>query len=151
MIDEKKLIKTLQDRIDVFVKQHPDQKNCEQVQVQREFIHEIELAAAENNDYGWIPISESVPDSESMSSGYWHYEDDENIICPYCGEEYEPSYEDTYIGDDCVDCYTEDTNTYTCDKCGKKFTMYGYQAGWKYRTETIDGEATEEEVENLQN
>ena len=48
-----------------------------------------------------------------MSSSYWNYEDDENIICPYCGEEYEPSYEDTYIGDDCVDCYTEDTNTYT--------------------------------------
>ena len=47
MIDEKKLIKTLQDRIDVFVKQHPDQKNCEQVQVQQEFIHEIELAAAD--------------------------------------------------------------------------------------------------------
>ena len=84
-----------------------------------------------------------------MSSSYWNYEDDENIICPYCGEEYEPSYEATYIGDDCVDCYTEDTNTYTCDNCGKKFTMYGYQAGWKYRTETIDGEATEEEVEDL--
>ena len=75
-----------------------------------------------------------------MSSSYWNYEDDENIICPYCGEEYEPSYEDTYIGDDCVDCYT----------CGKEFTMYGYQTGWKYRTETIDGEATEEEIEDLQ-
>lgn len=84
-----------------------------------------------------------------MSNSYWNYEDDENIICPYCGEEYEPSYEDTYIGYDCVDCYTEDTNEYTCDNCGKKFTMYGYQSGWKYRTETIDGEATEEEVENL--
>ena len=39
--------------------------------------------------------------------------------------------------------------SYTCDKCGKKFTMYGYQAGWKYRTETIDGEATNEEVERI--
>lgn len=28
--------------------------------------------------------------------------------------------------------------------------MYGYQAGWKYRTETIDGEAAEEEIEDLQ-
>lgn len=84
-----------------------------------------------------------------MSDSYWNYEDDENIICPYCGEEYEPSYEETCIGGDCVDCYTEDTNEYTCDNCGKKFTMYGYQVGWKYRTETIDGEATEEEVENL--
>ena len=78
------------------------------------------------------------------------YEDDESIICPYCGKEYEPSYEDTYIGNECVDCYTEDTHTFTCDNCGKKFTMYGYQAGWKYHTETIDGEATEEEIEDLQ-
>lgn len=85
-----------------------------------------------------------------MSSSYWNEEDDENTICPYCGEEYEPSYEDTYIGNDCVNCYTEDTNTYTCEKCGKKFTMYGYQAGWKYHTETIDGEAIDEEIEDLQ-
>ena len=62
---------------------------------------------------------------ENMSSSYWNEEDDENIICPYCGKEYEPSYEDTYIGNDCVNCCTEDTNTYTCEKCGKKFTMYG--------------------------
>lgn len=60
------------------------------------------------------------------------------------------NYEDTYIGGEPVDCYTEDTETYTCDKCGKKFTMYGYQEGWKYRTETIDGEATDEEIEELE-
>lgn len=42
-----------------------------------------------------------------MSNSYWNYEDDENIICHYCGEEYEPSYEDTYIGGEPVDCYTE--------------------------------------------
>ena len=84
-----------------------------------------------------------------MSNSYWNYEDDENIICPYCEQEYEPSYEETYIGEEPVDCYTEDTKTYTCDKCGKKFTMYGYQAGWKYQTETIDGEATDEEVEEF--
>ena len=52
-----------------------------------------------------------------MSSSYWNCEDDENIVCPYCGEEYEPSYEDTFIGDDYVNCYTEDTNTCTCEKC----------------------------------
>ena len=84
-----------------------------------------------------------------MSNSYWNYEDDKNIICPYCGQEYEPSCEDTYIGEELVDCYTEDTETYTCDKCGKKFTMYGYQTGWRYRTETIDGEATNEEVEKI--
>lgn len=82
-----------------------------------------------------------------MNNSYWNYEDQESIICPYCGEEYEPSYEDTYIGGKLVDCCTGDMETYTCDKCGKKFTMYGYQAGWKYFTETIDGEATGEEVE----
>lgn len=48
-----------------------------------------------------------------------------------------------------VDCYTEEKKTYTCDKCGKKFTMYGYQAGWRYQTETIDGEATKEQVERI--
>lgn len=44
-----------------------------------------------------------------MSDSYWNYEDDENIVCPYCGKEYEPSYEDTYIGGESADCYTEDT------------------------------------------
>ena len=29
--------------------------------------------------------------THGMSSSYWNYEDDENIICPYCGKEYEPS------------------------------------------------------------
>lgn len=82
-----------------------------------------------------------------MSNNYRNYEDDESIICPYCSQEYEPSYEDMYIGGESVDCYTEDTETYTCDKCGKKFIMCGYQAGWKYHTETIDGEATDEEIE----
>ena len=24
-----------------------------------------------------------------MSDSYWNYEDDENIVCPYCGKEYE--------------------------------------------------------------
>ena len=80
-------------------------------------------------------------------SSYWNIEDDYNIICPYCGETYEPSYDETIIGDKIADCYTEDTETYTCDNCGKKFTMYGYQADWKYHTETIDGEMTDEEWE----
>jgi len=84
-----------------------------------------------------------------MNNSYWNEEDDENIICPYCGKSYEPSYEDTYIGDDIADCYTEDEHEYVCDRCKKKFTMYGYQAGWKYHTETVDGEMTEEEYENM--
>lgn len=84
-----------------------------------------------------------------MNKSYWNEEDDEAIICPYCGKSYEPSYEDTFIGEEQVDCYTENNQEFVCDKCGKKFTMYGYQAGWKYHTETIDGEMTEEEYEKL--
>lgn len=80
-------------------------------------------------------------------SKYWNEEHGENIICPYCGEEYEPSYDATYIGGENINCYTEIVHTYTCDKCGKKFTMFGYQVGWKYQTDTIEGEATEEEIE----
>ena len=71
-------------------------------------------------------------------SSYWNYEDSDKIICPYCGEEF-------------VNCYTEDKETYTCDECGKKFTMYGYQAGWMYYTETIEGQATDDEIEDLNN
>lgn len=78
---------------------------------------------------------------------YWNEEDDSEIICPYCGKSYAPSYEDTYIGDKSVDCYTEDEKEYTCDKCGKKFTMRGYKGGWMYHTETIDGQVTEDEYE----
>lgn len=78
--------------------------------------------------------------------GFSNWEYSENIVCPYCGKEYEPSYEDTYIGDECVDCYTEDEETYTCEKCGKKFTMRG-EPVWCYETQTIDGECSEEEAE----
>lgn len=52
-------------------------------------------------------------------SKYWNEEHGENIICPYCGEEYEPSYDATYIGGENVNCYTEIVHTYTCDKCEK--------------------------------
>ena len=79
-------------------------------------------------------------------SSFWNFEYDENIVCPYCGKEYEPSGEDTYISHDPVDCYTEDENTYTCEVCGKKFVMHG-ELLWRYETETIDGECTEEEAE----
>lgn len=80
-----------------------------------------------------------------MIGTYWNEEDDDCIKCPYCGEEYEPSYEDTYIGHEPVNCYTEVEKEYFCDRCKKRFTMYGYQSGWKYHTETIDGEMTEKE------
>ena len=77
---------------------------------------------------------------------FWNVECDGNIVCPYFGEEYEPSYEETYIGGEPVDCYTEDEKIYKCENCGKKFVMHGEQV-WNYRTETIDGECTQEEAE----
>ena len=45
MIDEKKVIKKLQSRIDDFVLKHPDKKDCESVQVVKEFIHLLEEEA----------------------------------------------------------------------------------------------------------
>lgn len=45
MIDEKIVIKDIENRIDTFVKQYPKEKDCRSVQVQREFIHILELAA----------------------------------------------------------------------------------------------------------
>lgn len=80
-----------------------------------------------------------------VKNWYWNEEDDCKIRCPYCFERYDPSYEDTYIGGKHVDCYEEETQWVTCDTCGKRFTVTPYQSGWNYRTETIDGEITEEE------
>lgn len=80
---------------------------------------------------------------------FWNWEDDTLIKCPYCGEEYEPSYEDTWIGDKSVNCYMEETQTFICDNCKHKFTVTPYQEEWRYKTETIDGEMTEEEHENM--
>ena len=52
MIDEKKIIKKLEHRIDVFVKKHPEEKDCEQVETQREFIQMIEAEAKEQAERG---------------------------------------------------------------------------------------------------
>ena len=45
MIDEKKVINKLQDRIDDFVLKHPDKKDCEKIQVVTEFIQILEEEA----------------------------------------------------------------------------------------------------------
>lgn len=82
-----------------------------------------------------------------MDSIYWNEEDSVRIICPYCATEYEPSYEDTFIGGYCVDCYDADIEQLvTCDNCKKKFTIRAYQ-DWRYTTETIEGEMTQKEWE----
>lgn len=59
------------------------------------------------------------------------------ICCPHCYETYEPSYEDTWIGDIQVDCYTEEEQIVKCDKCGKKFSIVGFKA-WMYETEEVE-------------
>jgi uncharacterized Zn-finger protein len=82
-----------------------------------------------------------------VSVSYWNVEENNFIKCPYCGEEYEPSYEDTWIGDKCVNCYTEEKQFVVCDECGKKFSITPYQRSWAYVTETVDGEMTDEEHE----
>ena len=47
MIDEKKIIKKLEHRIDVFVKEHPDKKDCPEVQCIEEFVHLLKIEAKE--------------------------------------------------------------------------------------------------------
>lgn len=61
MIDEKKVIKKLQDRIDDFVLKHPDKKDCEEIQVVEEFIQILEEECKEQNN-GWILCSERMPE-----------------------------------------------------------------------------------------
>jgi DNA-directed RNA polymerase subunit RPC12/RpoP len=85
-----------------------------------------------------------------MGEYYWNEEDDDVIICPYCGKKYEPSYEETYIGGEPVECYSEEYQEFICDDCKKRFSVTPYQRGWYYQTETIDGQMTNEEWEKIQ-
>lgn len=77
---------------------------------------------------------------------FWNEESGSTIECPYCHKEWQPTYEDTYIGDEPVECYEEGEQTFTCDQCGKKFKLRT-EMDWIYTTETIDGEMTVEEWE----
>lgn len=49
MIDEKEVIKKLQKRIDIFVKEYPELNNSESVESIREFIHLLEIEAKEQS------------------------------------------------------------------------------------------------------
>ena len=80
-----------------------------------------------------------------MANWYSDWQCDTDIVCPYCGEIYKPTYEETYIGGEAVDCYKEgEQGEFTCDDCGKRFTLSA-EVTWLYTTETIDGECTEDE------
>ena len=80
---------------------------------------------------------------------YSNWENDDVIVCPYCGKKYEPTYEETYIGGEDVDCYKEgEQGEFSCDKCGKKFRL-SVEMKWEYATETIEGEMTEEKWEAM--
>lgn len=47
MIDEKILIKKLENRIDIFIQSQPENKNSPAVETVREFIHMLEIEAEE--------------------------------------------------------------------------------------------------------
>lgn len=47
MINEKKIIKNSENRIDTYIKEYPEKKNCEYVETQREFIHILQIEARE--------------------------------------------------------------------------------------------------------
>ena len=86
---------------------------------------------------------------DENKDSYWNTEDNDCIVCPYCGEDYKPSaYGYAHIGGERVDCYTEREQECTCDVCGKRFKMVGHQTGWKYFTETISGEVTKQEADD---
>ena len=68
MLDEKRAIKKLQNRIDAFLKNHPEQKGCKEVQSVKEIIHLLEQEAAEYNN-GWIPCSERLPNRNEIWLG----------------------------------------------------------------------------------
>lgn len=83
-----------------------------------------------------------------MSDWYWNIEDSDLIICPYCETASKPGEGEVRIGNTRVDRYIEKQQTVTCDICGKRFTILPHRADWRYVTETIDGEMTEEEWED---
>lgn len=66
MIDEKKVIKKLQSRIDDFVLKHPDRKDCKAVQTVEEFIQVLDEECKEQNN-GWILCSERMPEEHDTA------------------------------------------------------------------------------------
>lgn len=80
---------------------------------------------------------------------FWNMEIGDTITCPYCEKEYIPSYDETCIGDEPVSCYEDGfSDEFVCDRCHKKFKLT-CEMKWVYETNTIDGQMTREEWEEL--
>ena len=74
---------------------------------------------------------------------YWNSETGTKIRCSYCKTEHEPSYEDTYIGGENVNCYTEVTKIYQKNSENTLTSIGGEQFTLAIiAKETIDGKAT---------
>ena len=72
---------------------------------------------------------------ENIECSNWE-EDDDTIICPYCGQQYEALYEETIIGDEYIDVYEEGEDECKCDACGHTFLLTK-ELTWTYRTEVM--------------
>lgn len=82
MIDEKRIIAKLENRIDDFVKAHPDQKDDVSVQVIQEFIHMLELEAKYGeeeelvNVYGQLVPKKNIANSGNYSNAVFNGEEE---------------------------------------------------------------------------
>lgn len=73
---------------------------------------------------------------ENTTEWFKNKEDSENIVCPYCGHESIATYE-------AAERYGHSPYARMCGRCGKIYKVSAYRAGWRFLTETIDGEVTE--------
>lgn len=81
MVDEKKIIKKLDNRIDTFVKQHPEEKDCLAVQSVREFKQMLE-AEAKKQKQKWKRLeSELLSGLNSMSESKEQFCDNQADKC----------------------------------------------------------------------
>lgn len=81
MIDEKIMIKKLENRIDTFVKNHPDEKDCLSVQSVKEFIQMLEAEAKKQKRMWKCLESELLNSLNSMSESKEQFCDNQGDKC----------------------------------------------------------------------
>lgn len=81
MIDEKIMIKKLENRIDTFVKNHPDEKDCLSVQSVKEFIQMLEAEAKKQKQKWKCFESELLSGLNSMSESKERFCDKQGDNC----------------------------------------------------------------------